>query len=104
MISLEQFKTGLAVFVADKMAPAIAQPVKKFAMTCAAELMIDGIDKHPVVAHLGVLDGGQVDIDKLYKVVRKNATEPLTIQIPWIGNFTFRQSDIDAIYQTIMEG
>ena len=103
MISMDQLKTGLTVFVSDKMAPAIAQPAKRFAMACAAELMIENIDKHPVVAHLGVVDDGQVDIDKLYRVMRKNAKEPIQIKIPVIGEFRFNQADIDTLFTTIME-
>lgn len=103
MISMDKFKTGLTVFVADKIAPMIGEPAKRFGMVCVAELMIENIDKHPFVAHLGVVDNGQIDIDKLYRVMRKNATEPIPLRIPWFGGFKFNQSDIDTLYHTIME-
>jgi len=101
MISLDQFKLGLTAYVVDNIAPAVADPLKKFGLCCAAELAIKNIEQNPIVSALGVVHDGKVDIDGLYSVARKYACEPLPVAIPLIGEFRFKQTDIDTIYKTI---
>lgn len=51
---------------------------------------------------LGVVHGEEIDVDKAYRVIRKQAErEPAVITLPAIGEVKLNVGDVDTIYQLI---
>ena len=68
----------------------------------SAENVYRKIQSIPMIDALGIIDGENVDVDRLYAILRKQAQRgPATEKIPFIGPITFSVSDIDALYRHI---
>lgn len=68
----------------------------------SAENVYRQIQNIPMIDTLGIIDGENVDVDRLYAILRKQAQRgPATEKIPFIGPITFSVSDIDALYRHI---
>ena len=60
------------------------------------------IQNIPMIDALDIIDGENVDVDRLYAILRKQAQRgPATEKIPFIGPITFSISDVDALYRHI---
>ena len=60
------------------------------------------IQSIPMIDALNLIDGENVDVDRAYALLRKQAQRgPATEKIPLIGPITFSVSDIDALYRYI---
>jgi hypothetical protein len=60
------------------------------------------IQNIPLIDTLNIIDGENVDVDRLYAILRKQAQRgPATIKIPFLGPITFNVSDVDALYRHI---
>lgn len=58
----------------------------------------------PFVTGLGLIDGENIDVDRLYGALRKAAQcGPATVDIRFIGPITFSAADVDALYRHIKE-
>jgi hypothetical protein len=68
----------------------------------SAERMFRQIQSMPMIDALGVIDGENVDADRLYAILRKQAQRgPATENIRFIGPITFTVSDVDELYRHI---
>lgn len=68
----------------------------------SAERVYRQIQSIPMIDTLGIIDGENVDIDRLYAILRKQAQRgPATEKIPIIGPITFSAADVDALYRHI---
>lgn len=112
MVTLQQVQHGLSQFVSNELTSKMTG-AQKWIFGAGAELYIgniasifDKLKAHPMVSALGVIDEqDQIDIDKLYQVVLKQADQsPMTIDIPMVGAFTFGRADVEALYRYIKEG
>ena len=53
---------------------------------------------------MGVMDEtGNINIDRLYNAVRPKFEQRLPVSIPFIGELTFDQNDVDKLYRYIKE-
>ena len=70
------------------------------------DTVIDQIKEHPVVKMMGVVEGDMVDVEALYAAFKKQAQTvgAVDIEIPVIGALRMGASDIDRLYNFIMEG
>lgn len=60
------------------------------------------IQSIPMIDSLGVIDGENIDVDRLYATLRKQAQRsPATVNIPLVGPITFTAADVDALYRHI---
>lgn len=68
----------------------------------SAENTFRQIQSIPMIEVLGVIDGENIDVDRLYGILRKQAQRgPATMNIRFIGPITFTASDVDALYRHI---
>ena len=68
----------------------------------SAENVYRQIQSIPMIDALNLIDGENVDVDRAYALLRKQAQRgPATEKIPLIGPITFSVSDIDALYRYI---
>ena len=68
----------------------------------SAEGVFQKIRGIPVMETIGIIDGENVDVDRLYAILRKQAQRgPATIKIPLLGPITFNVSDVDALFRHI---
>ena len=107
MISLVQAQSGLAKYVDRELVPHLTG-FKKIGLAAysalaannAGELIVKYKD-HPAVAvtHIIGNDGCEIDIDALHKAVYPQFAQRQTISIPFIGDLTLDQNDIDKLYR-----
>lgn len=68
----------------------------------SAENVYRQIQTIPMIDALRIIDGENVDIDRAYALLRKQAQHgPATEKIPFVGPITFTLSDVDALYRHI---
>ena len=68
----------------------------------SAEGVYRWVQKIPMIDALNVIDGENVDVDRLYALLRKRAqNSPATENIRFIGPITFTVADVDALYRHI---
>lgn len=68
----------------------------------SADSIYRQIQTLPLVDATGIIDGENVDVDRLYSILRKQAQRgPATVSIRFIGPITFSAADVDALYRHI---
>lgn len=75
-------------------------------MLSKIDTVIAQIKEHPLVKTMGVIEGDMVDVETLYAAFEKQAQTvgAVDISIPMIGELRMGASDIDRLYNMIMEG
>ena len=70
-----------------------------------ADTVIERVREHPMVKAMGIVDGDMVDIESVYAAFKKQAQTvgSVDISIPVIGDLRMGASDIDRLYNFIME-
>ncbi|MBR4893719.1 MAG: hypothetical protein IKY53_00720 [Lachnospiraceae bacterium] len=69
-----------------------------------ADDFIRNLSKNPMLKALGIIDGEQIDVDKLYKQLRAQAEiSTATIDLPLAGSITLGVNDVDRLYRLIQE-
>lgn len=111
MVSVEQFKTGLASYI-DSECVSKLQGFKKLIVAAEGAALIEvkmrGLlsgENHEYLRMRGyVADDGMIDADAIYNQYRTVAEKygPITENISFLGPVTFSASDIDSIYRHIM--
>lgn len=68
----------------------------------SAENAFRQIRNIPMIEVLGVIDGENIDVDRLYAILRKQAQRgPATVNIRFLGPITFTEADVDSLYRHI---
>lgn len=68
----------------------------------SAEGIYRAIQHIPMIDSLNVIDGENIDVDRLYAALRNQAQRsPATVNIPLVGPITFTAADVDALYRHI---
>ena len=68
----------------------------------SAENVYRWVQSIPLIDPLHVIDGENVDVDRLYALLRKRAQNgPATENIRFVGPITFTTADVDALYRYI---
>jgi hypothetical protein len=68
----------------------------------SAENVYRQIQSIPLIDALNIIDGENVDVDRAYALLRKQAQRsPATEKIPLLGPITFSISDVDALFRHI---
>lgn len=63
------------------------------------------IKNNEVVKMLKLVDGDKINVDKIYKELKKQANRsPINIPIPMIGTLTLKEEDVDKVYELIERG
>lgn len=68
----------------------------------SAENVYRQIQSIPLIDALNIIDGENVDVDRAYALLRKQAQRgPATEKIPLLGPITFSIADVDALFRHI---
>lgn len=108
-VTIEQVQTGLALYIDNELAPHF-DGWKKWVFPAVAALYIDNlvnvIDTLPISAIGLKVEDGRIDIDKVYREMKKQAEKSsMTITIPKLNDtFTFDGKDLDKLYDYITKG
>ena len=109
MITVHQLKKGLEVYADKEILPHLSS-AKRVGLGIYLELLLNRIESepalifdNPAIKILGIIDGQNVDLDKLYSaaVSRMDAAGPIEIDVPMIGCFTFNRNDADKLCELI---
>lgn len=112
MVSLANFQNGIVKYIDRELLPKLSG-WQKWAFGALSGMWVSNITntfnklkQNALVSSLGVIDDhDMIDIDKLYGEFHKQAEKgAVTIQIPGIGPLTLDQSDVEKLYQYILEG
>ena len=110
MITIDQAMRGVVRFIDTEILPHLPTG-KGIGAGIAVALIMDGgkerilaLRENPVVQMMGVMDEtGNINIDRLYNAVRPKCEQRLPVSIPFIGELTFDQNDVDKLYRYIKE-
>ncbi len=101
MENIEKVKRGIAMFVDNEVAPVMPK-WKGIAFAAGAALMMEAkantLLNHPMVSMLGVVEGDNVDVDKLYAAVKSKAQGKWPIEM---AGLRMSEGDFDKLYQYI---
>lgn len=106
MVTIAQVQRGAAAFV-DQELTAGMEGLAKFGVQTIAGVYIAKLDTlaqqwaaHPMVAPLGIIKDGYIDIDVLYNEAAKHMSDPLPVQTP-IGTWHFTKDDLAKLCDMI---
>lgn len=108
MVTIDQFKRGLAEYVDTDILPRLSG-AKRYGVMVYMALLMDGTSekvtellKNPAIAMLGIVDdSGLIDIDKIHDAAFNAMKDNLDIDFPLIGRFIFSRPDIDRLCDLI---
>lgn len=110
MVTIEQAMRGVTRFADIEVIPHLPSG-KGVGAGIAIALLMDGgreqvlkLREHPTVKLMRVMDEqGNIDIDRLYNAARPRFEQKVTVTIPFLGDFTFNQNDVDKLYRYMQE-
>lgn len=108
MVHYTKVFQGFAAFLDQEIMPRLSG-ISKWLFGGAAELALLNAQKNfqavkgsPLISMLDVVHGEEIDVDKAYQVIRKQAErEPAVIALPVIGEVKLNEGDVDTIYRLI---
>lgn len=111
MVSINRVQTGLSRYLDNEIMPKLSG-WQKWVFSAAATAYI--ADAHKVaekvrastaLAPLSLIDeANNIDVEKIYQHLRPAAEKcPAPISIPWMGTITLTVSDVDMLYNCIMQ-
>ena len=108
MKTINQVINGLTKYLDAEIIPHLSGAKKYGAAVYLALVELNAVNyvkdalSLPAIKMLGVSDGENVDIDKLYTAMSKSINgEKLTIDVPIIGTFSFSTPDVDKLFDFI---
>lgn len=114
MVTLQQVQNGIASFLDNELMPMLPQTgLERLMLGTGVSLLlkknfnkINDLKEQPLIKAMGIFDEeGMVDIDTLKTEIKNNLTdEGVKIEVPMIGNLTFKKPDIDKLYTYITGG
>lgn len=68
------------------------------------DTVFEELKKNGFVKMLGVVQGDMIDVDTIYKELKKQASKgSITFTIPMVGALTLSDKDVDVLYRYIIE-
>lgn len=114
MVSVVQIKNGVSRYVDSEILPGMVDAgYKKIIFATGVSILLNRIDialdklkENPILKALDIFDkNGNVDIDIIAKELRKNIPQSgLRVELPFIGELVFYESDIEVIHNYIVGG
>ena len=110
MVSIDKVATGAYNYFYGEFVSKFTD-IRKWLLDGTAMLMVDEINKiygayadHPMVKLLGLTgENNTVDVDKAYRYLRRSAERgAVGLKLPIIGAATLDVSDVDKLYQSIL--
>lgn len=110
MISIQQMQNGINRFVEQEIASQM-NGWQKLAVETVVGLYvanlpqyIQQIGSNPMLAPLGLIENGMINLDAVYAEAAKHFNSPLSFQVPTIGAFEFTKANLDTLYTMIKQG
>jgi hypothetical protein len=113
MVTLEQFKNGVARYIDMEILSKIGGWQKWVAGAFAsmavqkADVIFDSLKSHPFVSMMGIVsEDGMIDIEALHGAFRRQAEQcgAVDIELPMMGCIRLSHDDIDSVYRYIKQG
>lgn len=110
-VKAQQIKNGMQLYFERELMSKLSG-WQKWLGGAVVSIMIEKSDaavihliENPIVKTLDLVDADNgIDIETIYKHFHDEAVKgPATFSIPMIGNVTMRDTDIDQIYQCILQ-
>ena len=110
MVTIDQAMRGAIRFIETEILPHLPTG-KGIGAGIVIALIMDGgkekilaLREHPVVKLMGIMDeAGNINIDRLYNAARPKFEQRLPVSIPFIGDLTIDQNDVDKLYRYMKE-
>lgn len=110
MITADQLKAGIGSYLQTKMMPRLDSK-RQFLLgtvyglgAARMDALLSQAAKMPALRALGVIqENGEIDLSALYDAAQGQMREQgkLTVEIPFMGVFTFDEGDLRDLYQAI---
>lgn len=110
MATTEQIKAGIGSYIQTRLMPRLdgkrqflLGTVYGLCMT-KADALIAQAAQNPMARTLGIVrENGEIDVDALHSAAcaQMQAQEKLTVEIPFLGTFTFNENDLRELRQMI---
>lgn len=110
MITAEQLKAGIGSYLQTKMMPRLDSK-RQFLLgtvyglgAARMDALLSQAAKMPALRALGVIqENGEIDLSALYDAAQgqMQAQGKLTVEIPFMGTFSFDEGDLRDLYQAI---
>ena len=111
MVSMDKVKRGIARYL-DQEFTAKMNGWQKWVFGTVSAMYIENsaqviqkVQNHPAAKALNLFDeSGNVAVDRVYQHLRMQAQKgPITVEIPLIGAVTLNESDVEKLYNCIMQ-
>lgn len=110
MITADQLKAGIGSYLQTKMMPRLDSK-RQFLLgtvyglgAARMDALLSQAAKVPALRALGVMqENGEIDLSALYDAAQgqMQAQGKLTVEIPFMGTFSFDEGDLRDLYQAI---
>lgn len=104
MVTREQFKSGVAMYLNDEFVAKVPG-IKKWIVVLISNEMLAQMDSilDRLPGNSYITKDGMIDIDRLYRDMSRIAesTGEVTENIPLLGDVRFSKKDIDELYRLI---
>lgn len=110
MATTEQIKTGIGSYIQTRLMPRM-DGKRQFLLGTVYGLCMSRMDallaqaaQNPTVRALGIVrENGEIDVDALHSAAcaQMQAQGKLTMEIPFMGTFTFDENDLRELRQMI---
>ena len=104
MVTREQFKSGVAMYLNDEFVAKVPG-IKNWAIVLISNEMLAQMDSilDRLPGNSYITKDGMIDIDRLYRDMSRIAesTGEVTENIPLLGDVRFSKKDIDELYRLI---
>ena len=111
-VNVDHIRAGVMNYAYEKIMPSL-EPGQQFmagtvlgVFSGRASELLGYLAGQPVIKALGVVDGGNVDIDVLYDAAMEQIKRQGTVcfDVPLIGRLTMEQGDVRELYESIKRG
>ena len=111
MVGMDRVKRGIARYIDDEFINKMSG-WQKWVFGAGAAMYLENfaanmqkLAENPIVKSLGILDGaGNVAVERLHQQLRVQAQKgPITFDVPMMGTITLNETDVEKLYNYIMQ-
>ena len=107
---IDKIKRGVARYVDNEIIGRMTDSTSRWVAGGVAALAINNLgetakqyEQNPLVAMLGVMKDGDVDVEAAYQAFAPRMVEKVSFVLPVVGRLTFDRSDLDRLMECIRE-
>jgi hypothetical protein len=109
MIETRKVGQGIAKYIETEITPQFIGWQRLTAETAAGLFLsrlpetVKALSTHPAIGTLGVINGEQIDVDRIYQEAIKHFGNVIDVDLPVVGTLHFSKDDLTTLYRTIKE-